>query len=114
MHKRLLLPVLFLLVLTAPLIGAQPATTEKRYPVPVLIDSRPDFAEIQVDGKFVGTTPLNYRLTPGEHRIVLTRAHYGSWTRDLLVTEGVPTKVGGILEISTASNPCAPETPTGR
>ncbi|MDQ6802153.1 MAG: PEGA domain-containing protein [Acidobacteriota bacterium] len=109
--RKLLLPALFLLMLTAPLIGEEPA---KARPVSVYIDSRPDFAEIQVDGKFIGTTPLNYHLTPGMHRVTLTRSRFTAWTRDLLVTDGVPTRVGGLLEQTTAQNPCATETPSGR
>jgi hypothetical protein len=112
--RKLLLPALFLLMLTAPLIGEEPATAAKARSVPVYIDSRPDFAEIQVDGKFIGTTPLNYRLTPGMHRVTLTRARFTSWTRDLLVSDGVSTRVGGLLEQTTAQNPCATETPSGR
>src|SRR6266568_1750765 len=112
--RKTLLPVLFLLMLTVPLIGQEPATTNKTRPVSVFIDSRPDFAEIQVDGKFIGTTPLNYRLTPGTHRVTLTRSRFTTWSRELLVTDGVPTRVGGLLEQTTAQNPCATETPSGR
>ena len=54
--RKTLLPALFLLVLTAPLIGQEPSTSPKSN-VGVLIDSRPDYAEIQIDGKFIGTTP---------------------------------------------------------
>ena len=107
--RKALLPFLFLL--TVPLIGQEAAKT---HPVSVLIDSRPDFAEIQIDGKFVGTTPLNYRLLPGMHRIALTRKGFATWTRDLLVTDGVPTRVGGLLEQSTAQNPCATESPSAQ
>jgi hypothetical protein len=112
--RKLLLPAFFLLMLTAPLIGAEPSAKAKSYSVPVYIDSRPDYAEIQIDGKFVGTTPLNYRLTSGVHRVALTRNRYTTWTRELLVTEGVATRVGALLEQTTAQNPCATETPTGR
>ncbi len=112
--RKLLLPALFLLMLTAPLIGEEPATAAKSRSVSVYIDSRPDFAEIQVDGKFIGTTPLNYRLTPGMHRVTLTRSRFAPWTRDLLVTDGIPTRVAGLLEQTTAQNPCATETPSGR
>jgi PEGA domain len=109
--RKTLLPALFLLVLTAPLIGQEPPTTPKSN-VSVLIDSRPDYAEIQIDGKFIGTTPLNYRLTPGVHRVALTRPHYSPWVRDLTVTDRVPTRIGALLEQTTAQNPCgATETP---
>src|SRR5260370_4963268 len=112
--RKTLLPVLLLLMLTVPLIGEEPATIAKIRPVTVYIDSRPDFAEVQVDGKFIGTTPLNYRLSPGTHRVTLTRSHFTTWSRELLVTDGIPTKVGGLLEQTAAQNPCATETPSGR
>src|SRR5712664_137824 len=111
--RKLLLPALFLLTLTPPLICEEPSTKVKTYAVPVYIESRPDYAEIQIDGKFVGTTPLNYRLTPGMHHLALTRGRFATWTRELQVTEGVATRVGALLEQTTAQNPCATETPSG-
>jgi len=108
--RKTILPILLLLALTVPLIGQEPATSDKSY-TPVVIDSRPDYAEIQIDGKFVGTTPLSYRLTAGVHRVALTRQRYSSWVRDLVVTNGIPTRVGALLEQTSAQNPCATETP---
>jgi len=52
--------------------------------------------------------------TPGMHCVMLSRTRYTGWTRELMVTDGVPTKVGGLLEQTTAQNPCATETPAGR
>jgi len=106
---KTILPILLLLALTVPLIGQEPATSVKSY-TPVVIDSRPDYAEIQIDGKFVGTTPLSYRLTPGVHRVSLTRQRYSPWVRDLTVTS-VPTRVGALLDQTSAQNPCTTETP---
>jgi hypothetical protein len=103
--RKTVLPILLLLALTVPLIGQQPANTPKSN-VSILIDSRPDFAEIRIDGKFIGTTPLNYRLTPGVHQLELTRARYGSWVRELTVTEGLPTRVTALLEAPATEKPC--------
>lgn len=109
--RKSILPMLLLLVLTVPLIGEEPATVAKSNAVPVLMDSRPDYAEIQVDGKFIGTTPLNYRLTPGVHRISLTRLRYSPWVRDLTVTANIPTRVAALLEENVAQKaPCPTET----
>lgn len=110
--RKMILPTMLLLALTIPLIGEEPAATPKSYAVPVTIDSRPDYAEIQIDGKFVGTTPLNYRLSPGVHRLSLTRSRYSPWVRDLMVTDGVPTRVGALLDQTTAQKPCASEAPS--
>lgn len=104
--RKTLLTILFL-ALTVPVIGQEP----KSHPVTVLIDSRPEFAEVRVDGKFVGSTPLNYRLTPGVHKLELTRMRYGAWIRELTVTEGIPTRVVGLLDEPSAAKPCPTETP---
>lgn len=100
MTKRLLIFVSTLSFLIAS--SAFAAGTE---PVRVLIDSRPDHAEIRLAGKFVGTTPLEYRLVPGEHRIELSRARYKSWVRELTVTTDIPTKVTALLD-PTEKEPC--------
>lgn len=90
---RKALPIL-LLLMTVPLIGQE---KQRPHTTSVMIDSRPDYAEIVVDGKFIGTTPLNYRLTPGVHRIELTRPGYSVWVRDLTVSDEVATRVAPIL-----------------
>jgi PEGA domain-containing protein len=100
LKKALLLPAF--LLLTSPALVAQPATNET---VHVSINSRPEFAEIHVDGKFIGTTPLNYRLTPGVHRLELTRSRYSPWVRELFVSD-VPTGVTAILDESE-QKPCS-------
>ena len=73
--------------------------------VGVTIDSRPDHAEVEIDGKFVGTTPLPYRLTPGEHKITLSRMHYSNWSRELTVTPEISTRVTAILD-EAEKKPC--------
>lgn len=73
----------------------------------VVIDSRPEHAEIRLNGKFVGTTPLSFNLTPGEHSIELARVGYGTWLRDLTVSPGAPAKVVAILQPTrSATEPC--------
>ena len=111
--RKTVLPVLILLALTVPLIGQEPSNTPKRN-VSILIDSRPDYAEIRIDGKFIGTTPLNYRLSPGVHKLELTRGRFSPWVRELTVTEGLATRVTALLDSPTAEKPCAMETPGAR
>jgi hypothetical protein len=89
--------VLVLLVLLSTTAFAQTADPMATRPVNVLIDSRPDIAEIRVDGRFIGTGPLQYRLTPGVHKIELSRPRYATWTRELTVVPGVPTRVVALL-----------------
>lgn len=110
MLHRTLAAVLFLFAI-APLATAddvvRPARTEAVPRVSVVIDSRPDNAEIRVDGKFVGTTPLSYRLPSGTHKIELVRAGFGPWFRELRVTD-TPTRVVALLK-SDAAVKCSGE-----
>lgn len=63
----------------------------------VVIDSRPDHAEIRLNGKFIGTTPLSYPLPAGVHKIELARPQFESWYRELTVAE-TPTRVVALLQ----------------
>jgi hypothetical protein len=102
-HKRFFAALLVLLALTPLLLAAD--TPLKARTVPVQIDSRPDLAEIWIDGKFVGSTTLSYRLPPGEHKIELVRMRYVTWTRTLTVVPEQPTRVAAILQESS-DKPC--------
>ena len=99
-----LLVVLALLVI--PLIASAQSERSEQRLVPVHFNSRPEWAEVRVDGAFVGTTPLPYRLTPGVHKIELQRRSYQSWSRDLTVSE-TPTNVTALLDEREAK-PCPP------
>lgn len=100
LHKKLL----FVLLLLTPLFLAADAPNKAR-PTLVHIDSRPDAAEVWVDGKFVGSTPLPYHLAPGDHKIELVRARYASWTRTLTVMPDQATHVSALMEEKT-ERPC--------
>jgi PEGA domain len=102
MNKKLIFAALFLLALTPLMISAD--TPQKVHSVPVHIDSRPDLAEVWIDGKFVGSTTLAFRLTPGEHKIELVRPRYASWTRTLTVLPDQPTRVAALMQES--DKPC--------
>lgn len=69
LHRKSLIAALFLFT---PLFLAADSPF-KAHSTPVSIESRPDMAEVWVDGKFVGTTPLGYRLLPGDHKVELVR-----------------------------------------
>ena len=81
--------------------------TDKPEPrlIPVHFDSQPAFAEIRVDGVFIGTAPLQYRLAPGVHKIELTRRGFQTWQRELFVSADAPTNVTALLE-DHAVKPC--------
>ena len=102
-HKKSLIALLFILALTPLLFAADtPAPTRT---VPVLIDSHPDIAEVWIDGKFIGSTHLAYRLTPGDHKIELVRPRYATWTRTLTVMPDLPTRVAALMQ-ETNEKPC--------
>lgn len=99
-HWRAIAAALLLLTLFA---GASIAgnnslpNTQPVVRVPVAIYSRPDFADIYLNGKFIGSTDVEQRLTPGVHVIEIRREGYGSWRRELTVTAGNPTRVVALL-----------------
>lgn len=102
--KRTMLAVL---VLAATAAFAQSSDSEKARPVSVSFDSRPEYAEIRVDGKFVGSAPLAYRLTPGTHKIEVARTRYAQWVRELSVADGTPTRVVALLDPATRNERCS-------
>lgn len=57
----------------------------------VSLSSRPDKSEVEVDGAFIGQTPVKLTLPPGKHTIRVTRKGYGEWTRTLQVMPGAAT-----------------------
>ncbi len=104
MLKRMALVVVLGLLLIPLIASAQSEKNDQRL-IAVHFNSRPEFAEVRVNGVFVGTTPLPYRLTPGVHKIEFVRQRYQTWTRELLVNADVPTNVTALLEDS-GSKPC--------
>jgi hypothetical protein len=105
MLKRIAVVVVLGLLLIPLIASAEGEKSEQRL-IGVHFNSRPDFAEVRVDGVFVGTTPLPYRLTPGVHKIEMARQRYQSWTRELFVSADVPTNVTALLE-DRDSKPCS-------
>lgn len=64
----------------------------------LVIASRPDKADVEIDGRFVGQTPATLPLSAGEHEIKVTRSGYRSWTRTLEVLPGSETSLEAALE----------------
>jgi len=54
----------------------------------LLIKSTPDGAEIEVDGKFVGSTPSTLQLKAGEYKIVIKKLDYMTWERSIVLAAG--------------------------
>lgn len=54
----------------------------------VEIASMPTGSDIEIDGKFVGSTPSLVRVSSGEHTVRITRNGYESWERTLTTMAG--------------------------
>jgi hypothetical protein len=50
--------------------------------------SNPPGADIYLDGKYIGKTPFNATVAPGEHMVIMRKADYGTWSRRLQVAAG--------------------------
>lgn len=64
----------------------------------ISIKSSPDGAEIEVDGKFVGSTPSTVQLQPGEHKITVKKAGFVVWERTITLNAGGSITVDATLE----------------
>ena len=73
----------------------QPSTAQ------VEIASSPAGSDIEIDGKFVGSTPSLVRVSTGEHTVKLTKNGYAVWERTL-------TTMASDVRISPDLQPVAP------
>lgn len=71
---------------TAETQTASPAGNEAALPSSVAINSVPNGADITIDGKFIGTTPSNVKLMPGDHVIVIEKAGFKTWQRTMSIS----------------------------
>jgi hypothetical protein len=76
------------------LTAAEAKPTER---TKVNITSRPDGADIEIDGAFMGNAPSVVELAPGEHSISLKKSGFKPWERKLKVSGG-EVKINGALE----------------
>src|SRR6202161_2810667 len=60
--------------------------------------STPSGAEITLDGKYVGSTPLAITLSPGSHTVNFSLPGFVPWTRNLTVSPGSELTVSAILQ----------------
>ena len=65
------------------------------------IASTPPGSDIDIDGKFIGSTPSSVKLALGEHTIKLSKNGYATWERTM-------TTVAGGVRISPELEPVAP------
>jgi hypothetical protein len=61
---------------------------EPKATLSLAVTSSPDGADIEVDGRFVGSTPSTIELVPGEHTVVVRKPGFKTWERKLQLTGG--------------------------
>lgn len=54
----------------------------------VQISSTPDAADIEIDGKYIGSTPSTVSLTSGQYRISVKKSGFKAWEREITVSTG--------------------------
>jgi hypothetical protein len=54
----------------------------------IQVVSTPDAADIEIDGKFVGSTPSTIGVASGDHEIVVKKRGFSVWERKLIVSSG--------------------------
>jgi hypothetical protein len=83
---------------TAPAAAGAPAAASTE-PGSLLVDSRPPGANVFLDGRLIGTTPLVLSsIALGEHAIHLERAGYRRWASSVKIVSGERSRVAASLE----------------
>jgi hypothetical protein len=67
-------------------------------PANVLVKSTPAGADINVDGKYMGSTPSTIQLVPGEHQVSIEKESLRSWQRTMTVSTGGSLIIDATLE----------------
>lgn len=68
----------------------QPASTAPVTTTSALLDisSTPTGADIEIDGKFVGSTPSSVSVAPGDHDVVVKKTGFTAWQKKVSVSSG--------------------------
>ena len=74
--------------------SAAPESTATR----LEISSTPVGADIEIEGKFVGSTPSSVQLSPGEYHVTVTKAGFTGWERTVKVTGGSVNLVAELVK----------------
>jgi hypothetical protein len=57
----------------------------------VALSSNPAGADVEIDGAYVGSTPSNVHLAPGDHAVTISKKGYLSWQKKIRITQGEVT-----------------------
>ena len=85
----------------APVGTDQKQTSDVEAISSISVKSSPDGAEIEVDGKFVGSTPSTLQLKVGDHKITIRKVGFAVWTRTITLNAGG----GVVLDATLEKNP---------
>jgi hypothetical protein len=83
--------------------SAQPETspavdnTPAMQPASVIVKSTPPGCDINVDGKYMGSTPSTIQLSPGEHEVSIEKEELRPWQRTMTVTAGGSSTIDATL-----------------
>jgi len=73
-------------------------TSETATESKIAVSSNPANADISVDGSFVGNTPSEVDVTPGDHTLTISKSGFKTWERKFKAT-------GGSVNINAALDP---------
>jgi hypothetical protein len=68
----------------------------------VIVKSTPAGADIDVDGKYVGSTPSTVQLAPGDHDISIEKDGMTPWQRTMTVSAGGNSSIDATLGVPDA------------
>jgi hypothetical protein len=63
----------------------------------IIVKSTPAGCDINVDGKYMGSTPSTIQLTPGEHEVSIEKEEMTPWQRTMTVTAGGNSTIDATL-----------------
>lgn len=77
---------------------AQPQSASAA-PASVIVKSTPAGADINVDGKYVGSTPSTVQIAPGDHEISIEKEGLTPWQRTMTVSAGGNSTIDATLGV---------------
>lgn len=63
-----------------------------------MITSAPTLADIEIDGKYAGSTKSSIKLSPGSHAITVKKNGFEPWSRTIEVTAGSELTINADLQ----------------
>jgi PEGA domain-containing protein len=64
----------------------------------VIVKSTPPGCDVNVDGKYMGSTPSTIQLAPGEHLVSIEKEEMRPWQRTMTVTAGGSSTIDATLQ----------------